>query len=120
MKEIRVANFEKREYLAQHIILSTTSIRLGAKIKSLNSAKAMWDIVKADTTTKSTLYILDAEDQLTSMKLEENNDPKTHLLEMKQHFQIMAQRCDNLIQMGSTVSDTHFNTIIMSSLPESY
>ena len=120
MKEIRIADFEKREYLAQHIILSTTSIHLGVKIKSLDSAKAMWNIVKADMTTKSTLYILDAEDQLTSMKLEENNDPKTHLLDMKQHFQIMAQHHDNLIQMGSTVSDTRFSTIIMSSLPESY
>ena len=32
-KEIRMIEFEKKEYLAQHIILSTTSIHLGVKIK---------------------------------------------------------------------------------------
>ena len=90
-KEGRILEFEKREYLAQHIILSTTSVCLGAKIKQLNMAEAMWKIVKADVTTKSTLYLLDAEDQLSTMKINENKDPKSQ-----------------------------FNTIIMSSLPESY
>ena len=56
----------------------TTSVRLGAKIKDLDSAKDMWMKVKADATTKSTLYLIDAEDQLTSMKLQDNNNPKTH------------------------------------------
>jgi hypothetical protein len=119
-KETRIIEFDKREYLAQHVILSTTSTRLGAKIKDVKSAKEMWDAMKADTTTKSTLYLLDAEDQLASMKLSDNDDPKTHLAELKQHFQLMLQCHDNLIQMGSTSSDTRFNTIIMSSLPELY
>ena len=30
-RETRIIKFDKREYLAQHIILSTTSTRLGAK-----------------------------------------------------------------------------------------
>ena len=34
-KETKIADFEKKEYLAQHIILSTTSTRLGVKIKNL-------------------------------------------------------------------------------------
>jgi len=66
------------------------------------------------------LYILDAEDQLSAMKLSDNDDPKTHLSEMKQHFQLMLQRHENLMKMGSEISDTRFNTLIMSSLPESY
>ena len=36
-KEVRLIEFKKREYLAQHIILLTTSIHLGAKIKALNT-----------------------------------------------------------------------------------
>ena len=80
----------------------------------------MWDNVKADaTTTKSTLYPLDAEDQLASMKLSENDDPKAHLNELWQHFQLMLQCCNNLTKMGSTLSDTKFNMIIMSSLLDS-
>jgi Reverse transcriptase (RNA-dependent DNA polymerase)/gag-polypeptide of LTR copia-type len=119
-KESKIADFEKREYLAQHVILSTTSTRLGVRIKSMKSAKEMWDEVLKDATQKSTLFILDAEDQLSAMKLEDNDDSKTHLSEMKQHFQLMLQRHENLMKMGSEVSDTRFNTIIMSSLPDSY
>ena len=32
----------------------------------------------------------------------------------------MVQRRDNLTKMGSELSDTRFNTIVMGSLPESY
>ena len=80
----------------------------------------MWDMVKADVTTKSMLFLLDAKDQLTSMKLADNTDPKTHLSELKEHFQLMMHQHDNLLKMGSTISNLHFNTIVMLSLPESY
>src|SRR5271170_7400728 len=56
-KEAKMMEYEKREYLAQHIILSTTSVRLGAKIKDLLSAEAMWKVVKTDATSKSTLFL---------------------------------------------------------------
>ena len=45
-KESRITEFEKWEYLAQHIILSTTSTHLGAKIKDLTSAEDMWKFCK--------------------------------------------------------------------------
>jgi hypothetical protein len=89
MRETQIIDYDKRECLAQHVILLTTSTCLGAKIKDLKMAKEMWDIVKADATTKSMLYLLDVEDQLTSMKLSDNNNPKTHLAELKEHFQLM-------------------------------
>ena len=80
----------------------------------------MWDMVKVDATTKSTLFLLNAKDQLASMKLADNADPKTHLSELKEHFQLMMHRHDNLLKMGTTLSDSRFNTIIMLSPPESY
>ena len=119
-KEVKLIEYEKWEYLAQHIILSTMSVSLGAKIKDLLTAQAMWKVVKGNATKKSTLFLLDAEDQLTSMKLPDNEDAKTHLSKLNQHFQLMLQRHNNLVQMGSTISDTRFNIIIMSSLLESY
>jgi hypothetical protein len=119
-KESKIIEFEKREYLSRHILLSTTSTRLGAKIKDLSTAEAMWKVVTDDATQKSTLYLLDAEDQLTSMKLADDEDPKTHLSELKQHFSLMLQRRDNLIKIGSTMSESRFNIVIMSSLPASY
>ena len=90
-RETKIIDYDKCEYLAQHVILSTTSTRLGNKIKNLKTSLDMWDAVKADATTKSTLFLLDTEDQLTSMKLTENNNPKVHLTEVKQHFQLMGQ-----------------------------
>ena len=119
-KESKIIDFEKCEYLAQHILLSTTLTRLRARIKDLTTAEEMWKIVKEDATKKSTLHLLDTEEQLQSMKLADNEDSKTHLTELKQHFQTMMDRRDNLIKMGSTISDTRFNIIIMSSLPDSY
>jgi len=74
-KEAKIADFDKKEYLAQHVILSTTSARIGVKIKDLKSAKEMWNTVTSDATTKSTLFILS---------------------ELKQHFQLMLQRHENL------------------------
>ena len=119
-REMKIIDYDKCEYLAQHIILSMTSTHLSNKIKNIKTSHDMWDVVKVDAMTKSTLFLLDAEDQLTSMKLAENDDPKGHLMEVKQHFQLMGQRHNNLLKMGLTISNLHYNTIIMSSLPESY
>ena len=46
-------------------------------------------MVKVDATTKSTLFLIDAKDQLASMKLADNSDPNTHLSELNEHFQLM-------------------------------
>jgi gag-polypeptide of LTR copia-type len=119
-KESKIIDFEKREYLAWHILLSTMLICLGTKIKGLVTAEDMWKIVKEDAMLKSTLYILDAEDQLSSMKLTDNKDPKTHLIELKTHFQTMLQCRDNLMKIGSVMTESRFNIIIMSFLLESY
>jgi len=105
-KEMKLMEFERQEYFTQHIILSTTSTHLGAKIKDLTTAKEMWDVVKAYATTKSTLYILDAEEQLANMKLYDDKDSQTHLSEIKNHFKMMLRRCDNLISIGSTISNS--------------
>ena len=113
-KESKIIEFKKREYLACHIILSMTSTCLATKIKTLKSAEDMWRHVIDDATSKSTLHLLDAEDQLASMKLADNDDLKTHLEELRQ------QRHDNLLKIGSEMSDSQYNIIIMSSLPESY
>ena len=69
---------------------------------------------------KSTLYLINAEDQLSKMKLAKNNDAKAHLSELQKHFKTIVQHRDNLIKMGLSMSNNCFNTLIISSLPESY
>ena len=120
VKETRIEDFEKKQYLAQHIILSMTSMCLGSKINNMKSASEMWDAVKEDITSKSTLHIVDAECQLEDMQLGDSSDPKTHLAELKAHFEFMTQRHENLMKMGSSFSDACLATVIMSSLPPSY
>ena len=44
-KETKIIEFEKREYLAHHILLSTTSTCLASKIKDLPTAEDMWKVV---------------------------------------------------------------------------
>ena len=90
-REMKIINYDKREYLTQHVILSMTSTHLGNKIKNLKTSHDMWDAVKVDATTKSTLFLLNVEEQLASMRLAENDDPKVHLTEVEQHFQLMGQ-----------------------------
>ena len=60
-------------------------------IKDLKTAEAMWKVVMEDATLKSVLYLLDAEDQLASMMLSDNKNSKTHLSELRAHFQTMLQ-----------------------------
>ena len=73
-----------------------------------------------DTNTKSTLFIIDAEDELSTVKCQESSDAKTHLTKITAYFNLMVQWKENLLQMGSSISDTCFDIIIMASLPASY
>ena len=40
-KETKILEFEKREYLARHILMSTMSTHLGSRIKGLATAEDM-------------------------------------------------------------------------------
>jgi hypothetical protein len=62
--------------------------------------------MKADATEKSTLFLIDAEDTLLSMRCSDSSNPKTHLMEIKAHFELMVQHRNSLSNMGSTLSDT--------------
>ena len=64
----------------------------------------MWEEVKKDATSKSTLYIMDTECQLEGMWLADSSNPKTPS-ELKAHFQLMLSQHKNLMEMGSTFSD---------------
>ena len=119
-RERRIDDFAKAASLAKHVILSTMSVCIGMKIKSLTTAKEMWDEVKKDGTTKSTLYLVDAEHQLEGIRLFEFSDSKTHLTKLKSHFQLMMSRHKNLMEMGSSFSEQKLITLITSSLPNSY
>ena len=91
-KEKCIAEFEQKEYLAQHFITSSISLCLTQKIMKLMIAKDMWDAVTLDATSKSVLHQVDVLTQLQTMKCSSLPDPKVHLAEIKVHFVLMTER----------------------------
>ena len=89
------------------------------KVMSLMSVMGMWDVVKADAMLKTTIPILDAKSQLSSMKLQEDEDPETHLVEMKKYSQAVVQNHENFMEMASEILDARINALVTLLPPES-
>jgi hypothetical protein len=83
-------------------------------------AKDMWDAVKHDATTKSSLHEVDILNQLQTIKCPSSADPKTHLAEVKAHFKKMTERREFLHVTKAPVTDSTYTTIIISSMPNTY
>jgi hypothetical protein len=83
-------------------------------------AKDMWDAVKHDATTKSSLHQVDILNQLQTMKCSSSADPKTHLAKVKAHFEKMTEYHEFLHVTKAPVTDSTYATIIISSMPNTY
>jgi chloramphenicol O-acetyltransferase len=112
--------YEQKEYLALHLILSSTSAHLSQKLLYLTTVKAMWDDVKLNVTAKSLFHQIDILNRLQTMKYSSSLDLKTHLSEVKSHFEKMTQLREHLQVMNSPISDSTYVSIIISSMPETY
>ena len=44
-KEAKLDEFERKEYMAQHVLMSSTSTRLSNKLKNLKSSNEMWEAI---------------------------------------------------------------------------
>jgi hypothetical protein len=111
-KERKLDDFDQREYMARHVILSTVSPRLASLIKSKTAAE-MWSTVKLDATSKSKMHEVDTKRQLQELRCDEG-------AEVKEHLTALVRLRDELEAMGASVSDSEFTTIILGSLPQSY
>ena len=47
-KKVKIQEYKRKEYLAQHVILSTTLTHLRSKIKNLRTTNKVWEVVKAN------------------------------------------------------------------------
>jgi hypothetical protein len=77
----------------------------------------MWDAAKHNATTKSSLHRVNILNQLQTMKCMSSADPKTHLAEVKAHFEKMTECCEFLCVTKAPVTDSTYTTIIISSMP---
>jgi hypothetical protein len=119
-KEKKIQDFEQKEYLAQYFILSLTSPHLSQKLLNLATAGGMWDAVKHNATTKSSLHLVNILNQLRMMKCALSADPKTHLAEVKAHFKRMTEHHEFLHVTKAPVTNSIYTTIIISSMPNTY
>jgi hypothetical protein len=119
-RERRIMEYEQKEYLAQHLILSPTLPHLSQKLLQHTTAKTMWDDIKLDATTKSSLHQVNILNRLQTMKCPSSSDLKTHLSEVKSHFEKMTQLREHLLVTNSPISDPTYISIIISSMPETY
>jgi hypothetical protein len=113
-------DYKQKEFLAQHLILSSTSPCLSQKILNLTSAKDMWDAVKLDATMKSSLHQVNVLNQLQMMECPLSTDPRTHLAEVEKHFEKMMEHCEYLLVTNSSVVDSTYVSTIISSMPNIY
>jgi hypothetical protein len=111
-KERRLDEFEQKEYMAWHIMLSTVSPHLVGMVNGKTSSQ-MWTKIKKDATTKSQLHKVDTRCRLMMMRCDDKSD-------IRSHPNMMVRIWDELLGMGETVSSNDLATFIMSSLPESY
>jgi hypothetical protein len=119
-KEKKIQDFKQKEYLAQYFILSSTSPCLSQKLLNLTTAKDMWNAVKHDATTKSSLHQVNILNQLQTMKCPSSADPKTHLAKVKAHFERITEHHEFLCVTKAPVTDSTYATIIISSMPNTY
>src|SRR5262245_36406652 len=119
-REEKIVDYEKRSYLAEHMILTSVSPRMASLIRNMKSANEMWVKVKEDCTNKSMIHVIDAEAQFAAMTCSDSSDPATHLSDMKSHLELMEKRFQNLNAIGSTWDASRYSQAILSSLPESY
>jgi hypothetical protein len=112
-KERRLDEYEQKEYLARHIIITSISPRLLTSVKELKTSALMWDAIKTDATAKMELHQIDTLKKLHQRKCGETDNVKTHLEEL-------VDLRGKLAGMGAPVEDKEFRTIILSSLPQSY
>src|ERR1700722_16772045 len=112
-REKQIEIYNKHQYLAKHMLLTSVSPRLSTLIMPLATAKEMWDQIKNDATKKSKLCQVDTRRRLQESQCEEADDMPTHLNKL-------VQLKNELHGMGAAIPDEDFTTILLGSLPPSY
>jgi gag-polypeptide of LTR copia-type len=110
-REKKIDEYNQREYMAKHILLSSVSQRVASLIRD-RSAAGMWKTIMDDATDKSDIHITQVKRKLHEAKCEGN--PGT----VRSHLNNLTELHDELLGMGQAVDD--FTSIIINSMPPSY
>jgi transposase InsO family protein len=83
------------------------------RIKTGTTAKDVWDALKKLYEGRTMLILIDLGRRLQTTRCGEEDN-------VCEHFERLAEMCEQLAAMGKSVSDNEFASILMGSLPSSY
>ena len=111
-KRKKLDKFERKEYLAQHVLKSTISTHLSALAQSKNASE-IWKLVEEDATKWDVIQHVEVRRKMMALQYQEDSD-------MNAHLRKLADLKDELIMIQSKMTDEEYMEIIILSIPNSF
>src|SRR5271154_4711869 len=111
-QEEKLDEFERKEYLAQHILKSTISARLSALAQSKNALE-IWKLVEENATKRDVVQHVEVRRKMMALQYQEDSN-------MNAHLRKLADLKDELIMIQSKMTDEEYMEIIILSIPNSF
>src|SRR6266404_2975019 len=83
------------------------------RIKNSTHAKEVWDALKVLYEGCTQMIVVDLRRQIQSLKCREDDNVRTH-------FDTLANFCEQLAAMGTTIPDNKYTSILLGSIPSTY
>ena len=111
--EVKIDEYHQKDSLVKQQLFSTITDRVLLRVQKVGASSAVWAAICKIHEDKSDLVQIDLRRRLSDTRCEESAD-------IRNHFGELLKLREALAGMGTSLSDTDFTAIIMSSLPESY
>lgn len=111
--EIRVEKWRMAQATVKQCIASTIPDSVFNRIKSKNTAKAVWDALAEIFETRSTMVAIDLRLKLQNVKCGDGQD-------VRAHFDKLADMRERLASYGVDLEDHEYASILVGSLPSTY
>ncbi|KAI0657470.1 hypothetical protein C8Q70DRAFT_919225, partial [Cubamyces menziesii] len=111
--EAKVDDYEQKEASTRQQIYGTICDALLLKVKSLETAAAVWEAVSKEHEGKSEMYANSVRTRLLNTRCTEGSN-------VREHLNTLLLLREELAAMGTPYPDTEFSAAIFQSLPESY
>src|SRR6266850_5993536 len=105
--------WEADEAIAMQVIAASVPNSVFTNIKGHNTAKDVWDALKALYEGHTTMVLVNLSQQLQSQCC--GDDKNVH-----KHFDKLANLCEQLGAMGKSIPNNEYASILMGSLPSTY
>jgi len=105
--------WEADEAIAMQVIVASVPNSVFTNIKGHNTAKDVWDALKALYKGRMTMVLVNLSQQLQSQRCGDDEN-------VCEHFDKLANLCEQLGAMGKSIPDNEYASILMGLLPSTY